>query len=299
MATVVENIKEMFKPEGPIPLPMYNKGYVLKPKKHYDIPPVVSIENISVEFDGFKAVNNVSTEIFPHQVHFFIGPNGAGKTTMLDIICGKTKPCEGKVLFHGTSPLVDRRMVDIDVTKMREFEIINLGFGRKFQAPSVFKSLTVYENMELSLKGDKGVFKSLFFKASEEQKKRIDEILGFVELIDKKDEKASGLSHGQKQWLEIAMLLVQEPEVLLLDEPVAGMGKPETERTGAIIRRIAKKYAVVVVEHDMEFVRKVADVVTVMHEGKILKEGTPEECLADEQVKAVYLGRGKFHKSGI
>lgn len=294
-----ETIKDLFTPEGPIPMAVHNKGYVPKVKKQYTVPPVVSIENISVEFDGFKAVNNVSTEIFPHQVHFFIGPNGAGKTTMLDIICGKTKPCAGKVLFHGTSPLVDRHLVDIDVTKMREFEIINLGFGRKFQAPSVFKSLTVYENMELSLKGNKSVFKSLFFKATEEQKKHIDEILSFVDLKDKKDERASGLSHGQKQWLEIAMLLVQEPSVVLLDEPVAGMGKPETERTGQIIRNIAEKYAVCVVEHDMEFVRKVADVVTVMHEGKILKEGTPEECLADEQVKAVYLGRGKFHKSGI
>lgn len=296
---MLKSLKEALKPEAPIMLPMYNLGYIPKVKKFYEVPPVVSIENISVEFDGFKAVNNVSTEIFPHQVHFFIGPNGAGKTTMLDIICGKTKPCAGSVIFHGTSPEIDSSMVDIDVTHMREFEIINLGFGRKFQAPSIFKSLTVYENMELSLKGNKSVFKSLFFKATEEQKVKIDEILSFVELKDKKDEKASGLSHGQKQWLEIAMLLVQEPEVLLLDEPVAGMGKPETERTGVIIRNIAKKYAVCVVEHDMEFVRKVADVVTVMHEGKILKEGTPDECLADEQVKAVYLGRGKFHKSGI
>ncbi len=291
-------IIDAFTPEGPIKMPMHNEGYVMEKHKEYKIPPVVTINHISVEFDGFKAVNDVSTAIFPHEVHFFIGPNGAGKTTMLDIICGKTKPSEGTVVFHG-NPLLAGMGVNINLTEMREFEIINLGFGRKFQAPSIYKSLTIYENMELSLKGNKGVFSSLFFKATEEQKNFIDTILTNVELIDKKNEKASGLSHGQKQWLEIAMLLVQEPEVLLLDEPVAGMGKPETERTGRIIRNIAKKHAVVVVEHDMEFVRKVADTVTVMHEGKILVEGTPAECLADEKVKAVYLGRGKFHKSGI
>lgn len=296
--TLKQKIVDVFTPEGPIKLPMYNEGYVIEKPKVYRIPPVVSINHISVEFDGFKAVNDVSTEIFPHEVHFFIGPNGAGKTTMLDIICGKTKPSEGKVIFHG-NPLVAGQGVYIDLTKMREFEIINLGFGRKFQAPSIFKGLTVYENMELSLKGSKGVFNSLAFKPTKLQKDLIDSILSGVDLIEKKNEKAAGLSHGQKQWLEIAMLMVQEPSVLLLDEPVAGMGKEETEKTGRIIRNIAKKYAVVVVEHDMEFVRKVADTVTVMHEGKILVEGTPAECLADEKVKAVYLGRGKFHKSGI
>lgn len=296
--TLKEKIIETFTPEGPIKLPMYNEGYVIEKPKTYRIPPVVSINHISVEFDGFKAVNDVSTEIFPHEVHFFIGPNGAGKTTMLDIICGKTKPSSGKVIFHG-NPLVAGQGVYIDLTKMREFEIVNLGFGRKFQAPSIFKSLTVYENMELSLKGSKGVFNSLFFKPTKIQKELIDSVLSGVDLIDKRNEKAAGLSHGQKQWLEIAMLIVQEPSVLLLDEPVAGMGKEETEKTGRIIRNIAKKYAVVVVEHDMEFVRNVADTVTVMHEGKILVEGTPAECLADEKVKAVYLGRGKFHKSGI
>lgn len=298
--TFTETIKDLLKPEEPIALRMFDERVALEETKvHYEVPPVVSINNISVEFDGFKAVNNVTTALLPNQVHFFIGPNGAGKTTMLDIICGKTKPSAGNVLFHGSSPEIDRSLVNIDVTKMREFEIVRLGFGRKFQAPSVYKSLTVYENMELSLKGDKGVFKSLVAKVSPKQDENIDNILKMVDLIDKKHEKALLLSHGQKQWLEIAMLLVQEPAVVLLDEPVAGMGKPETEKTGYIIRQIAKRYAVAVVEHDMEFVRKVADVVTVMHEGKILKEGTADEVLADEQVKAVYLGRGKFHKSGI
>jgi urea transport system ATP-binding protein len=187
----------------------------------------------------------------------------------------------------------------MDLTKMREADIVNEGIGRKFQAPSVFTSLTVWENMEISLKGQKNVISSLLFRISEKQKKRIEMILDFISLTEKKDEKASSLSHGQKQWLEIGMLLVQEPAVVLLDEPVAGMGKAETEKTGEIIRKIAKQYAVVVVEHDMEFVKAVADTVTVMHEGKILTEGSAGQVLADEKVKAVYLGRGKFHKSGV
>lgn len=264
-----------------------------------NITPVIEINDISVVFDGFKALSDVNTNIMPNKVHFFIGPNGAGKTTLLDIICGKTKPATGKIVYHGGIDFGIRKYVNIDLTKMRESDIVNEGIGRKFQAPSVFQSLTVWENMEISLKGQKSVISSLLFKISSEQKARIEQILEFINLKEKKDEPASSLSHGQKQWLEIGMLLVQEPAVLLLDEPVAGMGKAETEKTGEIIRNIAKKYAVVVVEHDMEFVRKVADTVTVMHEGKILVEGTADSVLADEKVKAVYLGRGKFHKSGM
>ena len=272
---------------------------VLSVQEKMDLTPVISIEHLSVSFDGFKAVNDVTTDIMPYSVHFFIGPNGAGKTTLLDMICGKTKPTEGKIIYHGGTDFGNKQDINIDLTKMREFEIVREGIGRKFQAPSVYGSLTVYENMELSLKGDKSVIRSLFFKASDFQVKKIEEILRMVELLDKKDEKASGLSHGQKQWLEIAMLLVLEPQVVLLDEPVAGMGKAETEKTALIIKKIARQYAVVVVEHDMEFVRKTADIVTVMHEGKILREGIADEVLADETVKAVYLGRGKFHKSGL
>lgn len=264
-----------------------------------NITPVIEINDISVVFDGFKALSDVNTNIMPNKVHFFIGPNGAGKTTLLDIICGKTKPATGKIVYHGGIDFGIRKYINIDLTKMRESDIVNEGIGRKFQAPSVFQSLTVWENMEISLKGQKSVISSLLFKISSEQKARIEQILEFINLKEKKDEPASSLSHGQKQWLEIGMLLVQEPAVLLLDEPVAGMGKAETEKTGEIIRNIAKKYAVVVVEHDMEFVRKVADTVTVMHEGKILVEGTADSVLADEKVKAVYLGRGKFHKSGM
>ena len=263
-----------------------------------NVTPVIEIDNISVSFEGFKALTDVTTKIMPHKVHFFIGPNGAGKTTLLDIICGKTRPSKGKIIYHGGKDLGIRKYVNMDLTKLSESEIVSEGIGRKFQSPSVFTSLTVWENMEISLKGSKSVWGSLFFKISDKQKEQIENILNFISLSDKKNEKASSLSHGQKQWLEIGMLLVQEPVVLLLDEPVAGMGKEETLKTGQLIRKISEKYAVVVVEHDMEFVRAVADRVTVMHEGKILVEGTAEDALADEKVRAVYLGRGKFHKSG-
>lgn len=262
------------------------------------LTPVIEIDNISVSFEGFKALTDVTTKIMPHKVHFFIGPNGAGKTTLLDIICGKTHPSNGKIIYHGGKDLGIRKYVNVDLTKLSESEIVAEGIGRKFQAPSVFTSLTVWENMEISLKGSKNVWGSLFFKISDKQKEQIEDILNFISLADKKDDKASSLSHGQKQWLEIGMLLVQEPVVLLLDEPVAGMGKEETLKTGQLIKKISEKYAVVVVEHDMEFVRAVADRVTVMHEGKILVEGSAEDALADEKVRAVYLGRGKFHKSG-
>ena len=267
-------------------------------ESNINLTPVIEIENISVSFEGFKALTDVTTKIMPHKVHFFIGPNGAGKTTLLDIICGKTKPSNGKILYHGGQDLGIRKYINVDLTKLSESEIVSEGIGRKFQAPSVFTSLTVWENMEISLKGNKSVWNSLFFKISDVQKDQIESILKFISLADKKDEKASSLSHGQKQWLEIGMLLVQEPVVLLLDEPVAGMGKEETLKTGQLIKKIAERYAVVVVEHDMEFVRAVADKVTVMHEGKILVEGTAEDALSDEKVRAVYLGRGKFHKSG-
>ena len=262
------------------------------------VTPVIEIQDISVSFEGFKALTDVTTKIMPHKVHFFIGPNGAGKTTLLDIICGKTRPSNGKIIYHGGKDLGIRKFVNIDLTKLTEAEIVAEGIGRKFQAPSVFTSLTVWENMEISLKGSKSVWGSLLFRISDAQKKQIENILSFISLADKKNEKAASLSHGQKQWLEIGMLLVQEPVVVLLDEPVAGMGKEETLKTGQLIKKISEKYAVVVVEHDMEFVRAVADRVTVMHEGKILVEGSADEVLADEKVRAVYLGRGKFHKSG-
>lgn len=244
--------------------------------------PLLELQKICVEFDGFHALTDVSTDILPNEIHFFIGPNGAGKTTLLDVICGKTKPVSGHAIYHDGS----------DLTKMREFEIVHKGIGRKFQAPSVFVNLTVMENMELSLRGNKGVFASFIAHTTPEQEKEIDKVLSIVELMEYKQQIASSLSHGQKQWLEIAMLMLQSPQILLLDEPVAGMGKPETRKTGEILQEIAKRYSVCVVEHDMEFVRAFAERVTVMHEGKILVEGSVDDALNNETVKAVYLGRG-------
>jgi len=244
---------------------------------------VLKLNNISVEFDGFKALTNVSTSIAEHEIHFFIGPNGAGKTTLLDVICGKTRPKNGQVTLCSNHK---------NLLELPEYLIVGQGVGRKFQAPSLFVNLTVYENMELSLKGGKGVFASLFHNTQKTERMDILRILKRIDLLDKKDEMASGLSHGEKQWLEIGMLLVQKPELLLLDEPVAGMGKQETKKTGLILREIAKNCSIVVVEHDMEFVRQVADTVTVLHEGKVLVEGNIEAVMENETVKDVYLGRG-------
>ena len=187
---------------------------------------ILSLENISVVFDGFKALTDVNINVMENTIHFFIGPNGAGKTTLLDIICGKTKPTNGKVKYFPDGK-------EITLTGMKEYLIVGLGIGRKFQVPSVFTNLTVYENMELSLKNGKGVISSIFSKPTEEEKERIDEIFDMVDLLDKKEYKGINLAHGEKQWLEIAMLLVQKPKVILLDEPVAGMGKPETNFSDA------------------------------------------------------------------
>lgn len=246
----------------------------------------LQIQNVSVVFDGFQALTNVKAEVKKNTIHFFIGPNGAGKSTLMDIICGKTKPTSGTVTFYpeGREPL--------RLTGMKEYKIVQEGIGRKFQTPSVFVNLTVMENMMLSLKGHKGVMDSLFYHMSAEDQALILETLKTVGLEDKKDEKAGSLAHGQKQWLEIAMQLVQKPDIIMLDEPAAGMGKPETFKTGDILREIKKQCTVIVIEHDMDFVRQCADVVTVLHEGKVLMEGTVEEVLADETVQAVYLGRG-------
>lgn len=246
----------------------------------------LQIQNVSVVFDGFQALTDVKAEVKKNTIHFFIGPNGAGKSTLMDIICGKTKPTAGTVTFYpdGGAPL--------RLTGMKEYKIVQEGIGRKFQTPSVFVNLTVMENMMLSLKGHKGVVESLFYRMSDEDQALILETLKTVGLEDKKDEKAGSLAHGQKQWLEIAMQLVQQPDIIMLDEPAAGMGKPETFKTGDILREIKKQCTVIVIEHDMDFVRQCADVVTVLHEGKVLMEGTVEEVLADKTVQAVYLGRG-------
>lgn len=247
---------------------------------------VLKIKNVSVVFDGFQALTDVNVKVKRNSIHFFIGPNGAGKTTLLDIICAKTKPTGGNVSFY---PMHGEK---VRLTGMKEYKIVKEGVVRKFQVPSVFVNLTVEENMELSLKGNKGVWQNVFHRTSEEEKALIDETLKKVGLEKRKDILAGSLAHGEKQWLEIAMQFVQKPEIILLDEPAAGMGKPETFKTGELLKEIKKECTIIVVEHDMDFVKQIADCVTVLHEGKVLMEGDIHQVLADETVQAVYLGRG-------
>ena len=244
---------------------------------------LLNLKHISVEFDGFKAVNDVTTSIAPNEIHFFIGPNGAGKTTLLDVICGKTKPCAGEVDYAGTC----------NILKLKEFEIVKKGICRKFQVPSTFVNLSVYDNMHIAINRDKSVFGSLMMRKRYLDTRKIYEVLHLVGLDKKSKERAKYLSHGEKQWLEIAMLLVEEPKLLLLDEPVAGMGQAETEKTARILEEIKDRCAVAVVEHDMNFVKSIADGVTVMHEGSILTEGSAESVMNNAKVQEVYLGRGE------
>jgi urea transport system ATP-binding protein len=215
------------------------------------------------------------------EVHFLIGPNGAGKTTLLDVICGKVKPSRGELSFRGS----------VNLAKKKEHQIARLGIGRKFQAPSIFAGLTAAENIGLARQKKRGVLASLFAGKSGTDLRETREMLEMIGLEGAADRRAGGLSHGQKQWLEIGMLLVQQPFVVLLDEPVAGMSDAETGKTGELLRRIARDRAVLVVEHDMEFVRRFADRVTVMHEGRLLKEGSMDEVQSDPRVAEVYLGR--------
>lgn len=246
----------------------------------------LEIKNISVSFDGFYALTEVNAKVKKNSIHFFIGPNGAGKTTLLDIICAKTRPTEGSVVFY------PQQKDPLRLTGMKEHQIVNAGVGRKFQVPSVFVNLTVEENMILSLKGHKGIWESIFGKPSKEDMENIQRVLEMVDLNEQKNDRAGSLAHGKKQWLEIAMQIVQKPEIIMLDEPAAGMGKPETFKTGEILKEIKKECTVIVIEHDMDFVKQVADVVTVLHEGKVLMEGDITSVLADKTVQAVYLGRG-------
>lgn len=249
-------------------------------------PNVLEINSISVSFDGFYALRDVKTSVKRNTIHFFIGPNGAGKTTLLDIICAKTKPTAGTVVFY------PEERPPVRLTGMKEYKIVSEGIGRKFQVPSVFVNLTVTENMILSLKGHKGILDSIFHKPTKEDMDNIRRTLEKVGLEDRADVRAGSLAHGEKQWLEIAMQLLQKPEIIMLDEPAAGMGKPETFRTGQILKEIKKDCTIIVIEHDMDFVKQAADIVTVLHEGELLMEGSVSEVLADKTVQAVYLGRG-------
>ena len=242
---------------------------------------VLYLEGISVSFDGFKALNNLSLSIDAGELRCVIGPNGAGKTTMMDVITGKTRPDEGSAFFGQT----------IDLTKLSEAEIAHAGIGRKFQKPTIFERHTVFENLELAMKADKRVRRTLLAKLSSEDRDRIAAMLRQIRLEAAADRVAGELSHGQRQWLEIGMLLMQEPRLLLLDEPVAGMSDEETERTAELFLSLAGKHSLVVVEHDMAFIGRIARKVTVLHEGSVLAEGPMDVVQADPRVIEVYLGR--------
>jgi urea transport system ATP-binding protein len=242
---------------------------------------ILYLEDVSVSFDGFKAINGLSLDIAPGELRCIIGPNGAGKTTMMDIITGKTRPNSGTVFFGST----------IDLLRFNESQIAQMGIGRKFQKPTVFEQLTVLENLELALKTDKSVKSSVFFKLDSAQSDRLAQVLQTIHLADSVSRMAGNLSHGQKQWLEIGMLLMQDPKLLLLDEPVAGMTDEETVRTAELFISLKKHHSLVVVEHDMSFIERISEKVTVLHEGSVLAEGTLAQVQNNEKVIEVYLGR--------
>jgi len=242
---------------------------------------VLYLDGITVSFDGFKALDNLSLTIDAGELRCVIGPNGAGKTTLMDVITGKTRPDDGKAVFGQSA----------DLTRLSEAEIAHAGIGRKFQKPTIFERLTVFENLELAMKADKRVRTTLFSKLDSEQQDRIAATLALIGLKESADRTAGLLSHGQKQWLEIGMLLVQEPKLLLLDEPVAGMSDQETERTAELFLSLAGTHSLVVVEHDMAFIETIARKVTVLHEGRVLAEGPMEQVKSDQRVVEVYLGR--------
>lgn len=241
---------------------------------------ILYLEDVNVSFDGFKALNNLNFYVDDGELRCVIGPNGAGKTTMMDVITGKTRPDRGLVYFGQSINLLERN----------EAQIAQDGIGRKFQKPTVFEHHTVYENLELSMVADKTIWPSLTAKLNAEQRDRIDEVLGVIALGEERQRQAGLLSHGQKQWLEIGMLLMQNPRLLLVDEPVAGMTGQETERTAELLTALAGRHSVVVVEHDMAFVRSIARKVTVLHEGHVLAEGSMDTVQNDPKVIEVYLG---------
>ena len=241
---------------------------------------ILYLEHLTVSFDGFKALNGLTLYVDPGELRCIIGPNGAGKTTMMDVITGKTRPDEGSAWFGQ----------NVDLLSLSEPEIAQAGIGRKFQKPTVFEFLSVFENLELALAQDKSFWQTLVARLTPAQRERIAEVLHVIGLVKEQRVLAGALSHGQKQWLEIGMLLMQQPELLLVDEPVAGMTPQETERTAELLLSLAGKHTVIVVEHDMEFVRSIAAQVTVLHEGRVLAEGDMDRVQNDPQVIEVYLG---------
>jgi urea transport system ATP-binding protein len=238
------------------------------------------LERLTVSFDGFKALNELTLQIEPGELRCIIGPNGAGKTTMMDVITGKTRPDSGAARFGD----------DLNLLTMSEPEIAQAGIGRKFQKPTVFERLTVFENLDLALAGDKSFLKTLFARRTGAQENKIYKVLEIIGLADQHQALGGTLAHGQKQWLEIGMLLMQEPELLLVDEPVAGMTPQEIERTADLLQSLAGTHSVVVVEHDMDFVRSIAKRVTVLHEGRVIAEGDMDQVQKDPRVIEVYLG---------
>jgi urea transport system ATP-binding protein len=266
-------------------LPPYRPWSELREAAKRRAPPaligkMLYLERLTVSFDGFKALNGLTLYVDPGELRCIIGPNGAGKTTMMDVITGKTRPDEGTAWFGQ----------GVDLLSLSEPEIAQAGIGRKFQKPTVFEFLSVFENLELALADDKSFWRTLMARLTSEQRERIAEVLQVIGLVAERQALAGALSHGQKQWLEIGMLLMQQPELLLVDEPVAGMTPQETERTAELLLSLAGKHTVIVVEHDMDFVRSIASQVTVLHEGRVLAEGDMDRVQNDPQVIEVYLG---------
>ncbi len=245
---------------------------------------IIYLEDVTVDFDGFKALRDLNFIVNYRELRVVIGPNGAGKTTLLDVISGKVKPAAGRVIFGK----------DQDLLPLREHEITTLGIGRKFQTPSIYSNLSVWENLDLSLRRkSKGVFATLVSKLDRSEIDRIASMLRTIGLEEKAAARAGALSHGEKQWLEVGMVLLQDPTLLLVDEPVAGMTDQETEKTGMLLQSLADKHSIIVIEHDMEFVRQIARTVTVLHEGTVLCEGPVDKVQADPRVVEIYLGRKK------
>jgi urea transport system ATP-binding protein len=240
---------------------------------------MLTVQGLSVSFDGFKAVDDLNFIVDRNELRVVIGPNGAGKTTLLDLICGKTKSTAGTITFKKR-----------ELTEMTEHEIVRAGVGRKFQTPSIYENLTVSENLEVSFPRGRTAFGALFFRRTADVIERVQKVAEEVMLSEKLAQQAALLSHGQKQWLEIGMLLMQDPELLMLDEPVAGMTVNEREQTAELLKRISKNRSVIVIEHDMEFVRRIAHKVTVLHQGKVIAEGSMDKVTADPRVIEVYLG---------
>ena len=252
--------------------------------RHQHQRSIMYLEGVTVDFDGFKALNVLNLSVNYHELRVVIGPNGAGKSTLLDVISGKVRPVSGRVVFGQSTDLIG----------LQEHEITELGIGRKFQTPSVYTTLPVWDNLDLSLRrSSKGVFATLLSKVSSEESDTIARTLQTIGLMKKAHVLAGQLSHGEKQWLEIGMVLLQDPELLLIDEPVAGMTDRETEKTGELLQSLTDKHSMIVIEHDMEFVRQIAKTVTVMHEGTVLCEGPVEHIQNDPRVVEIYLGRRK------